>query len=152
VNRRDNVGDRITNDELARRLFQSPRAPAPPKSTPTPEAPRALASPPDSGESPQTWPLGNKQQAPSLEPVSERERLALFAALSKGTKANLGREPTVVDLVLLVEEIDRARILVSSARDAIQGRSNVYVDGSKITFGGSAQQPGRNVSAAKGLA
>lgn len=152
MNRRNNPDDRITNDELARRLFLSPKASAPAKPAPRPEVPEALASRREPGEAPQTWPLGNRQQDTGFEPVSERERRALFVALTKGTKANLGREPTVVDLVLLVEEIDRARVLVSSARDAIQGRVNVYVDGSKITFGGSAQQLGRDVTARKGVA
>ncbi|HEU0075099.1 MAG TPA: hypothetical protein VFS30_13935, partial [Dehalococcoidia bacterium] len=80
-----------TNDELARRLFQRDSRMVPPAKPPTLEP---LASVRDPGGPPQAWTLGGIPDA-ILRPVSEPERRALFTALNKGTKANLGREPTV---------------------------------------------------------
>jgi hypothetical protein len=135
VTKRSDVNDRATNDELARRLFQREnrvQAPAAKKENASPEP---LASRREPFEAPQSWSLGSSKS--QLEPISERERRALFAALNKGTKANLGREPTVGELVQLVQEVDHARALVNSSQDAIQGRTSVFIDEGKVSFRGS---------------
>jgi hypothetical protein len=132
---RSDVNSDTTNDELARRLFQRDNRVAPPAKRQIPEP---LASRREPNEAPQTWTLGPNLNA-VLKPVSERERRALFVALSKGTKANLGREPTVSELAFLIDAVDQARGLVSSTQDAIQGRANVYLEDGKVTFRGSIQ-------------
>ena len=136
MNKRSNLDHRSTNEELARRLFQRDRRAekGPPKASE--KTPEPLASRREPGEGPQTWSLGRSLDS-GLAPVSERERRALFAALSRGTRANLGREPTVAEFVGLVEEVDRARALVSSSKSAIEGRSSVYLDEGRATFRGS---------------
>jgi hypothetical protein len=138
VNKRNNMDGRVTNDELARRLFQRDKGTKSSPSEPGQPLPEALASRRQPVEERQTWTLGKPADG-GLGPVSERERRALFAALRKGTQANLGREPTVAELVSLVEQVDQARALVSAARDAIDGQVSVHVDGGKITFRGSMQ-------------
>ena len=141
MNKRNNVDERASNDELARRLFQRDRQTQPPEEGSGPQAPahEPLASRRDPGVSAQSWSLGRSADSIS-QPVSERERRALFAALSKGTKANLGRDASLAELVRLVEEVNRARALISSSQDAIMGTLCVYFDGQSLTFRGSMQQ------------
>ena len=147
----NNQDSLATNDELARRLFQR-EARGRAQSGYGQPAPGALASRREPGYIPQTWPLGKPLDS-ALDPVSERERRALFAALSKGTKANLGRETTVAELVHLVEAVDRARALVRSSQEAIEGRLNVYIDGEKTSFSGSMQnQESLRTPESKGVA
>ena len=124
-----------TNDELARRLFQRDSRTPPTTSKPASSTAEPMASRREPFDAPQTWSLGGS--ASHLDPVDERERRALFAALSKGSKANLGREPTVAELVRLVEEVDRARALVKSSQDAIQGRISVFIEDGRLAFRGS---------------
>ena len=138
MNNRNNLSGRATNDELARRLFQRDKGTKPSEAGTGRPLPEALASRRQPVEDRQTWSLGKPADG-GPGPVSERERRALFAALRKGTQANLGREPTVAELVSLVEQVDEARALVSAARDAINGQVSVHVDGGKVTFRGSMQ-------------
>jgi hypothetical protein len=138
VNKRNDVDDRTSNDELARRLYQRDKRVPPMQPVSKGPVAEPLASRREPIGAPKAWKLGRALDF-GLNPVSERERRALFAALSKGTRANLGREPTVAELVRLVEEVDRARALVSSAEDAVQGRLSVHIDGSKFSFRGSMQ-------------
>jgi hypothetical protein len=153
MDKRNESDVRITNDELARRLFQRDKQPAPPAPVGLAQqrAPEALASRREVGEAPQTWSLGRSLES-GLDPVSERERRALFAALSKGTRANLGREPTVAELVRLVEEVNRARALVSSSQEAIQGQLSVYFDCEKLAFRGSMQSLVQKANGKQGVA
>ena len=140
MRKRDDFNHQSSNDELARRLFQrdkrleSSQTEARASATPEP-----LASRREPNEGPQTWTLG-RRPASGVEPVSEPESRALHAALSKGTRANLGREPTLTELVQLIKEVDRARALVASARDAIDGKLSVYLDEGLATFRGSVQR------------
>jgi hypothetical protein len=140
MDKRNNSAGPISNDELARRLLQRDKQVSTDlrQSTKKQAAPEALASRREPVEALQSWSLGRSLES-GLESVSERERRALFAALSKGTKANLGREPTVAELVRLVDEVNRARTLVSSAQDAIQGRVGVYFDDTQLSFRGFMQ-------------
>ena len=125
-----------SNEELARLLYQRDRAKlSKNQQSATPQAP--LASRREPFEGPLQWTLGANPSEDS--PVSERERRALFAALSKGTKANLGRDPTVAELLMLVDEVNRARVVVASSREAIQGGISVYIQDSRILFRGSTQ-------------
>ena len=143
MNKRNNPDARISNDELARRLFQRDKqvTTAVRESTKKPAAPEPLASRREPAEALQSWSLGRSFES-GLDPISERERRALFAALNKGTRANLGREPTVAELVHLVDEVNRARAFVLSTQDAIQGRLSAYFDGEKLSFRGSMQSLG----------
>jgi len=135
MSKRPEVNHR-SNDELARLLYQRDHAKPPvDKQPPAPQAP--LASRREPFEGPLQWPLGASVSEQS--PVTERERRALFAALSKGTKANMGRDPTVAELLLLVEEVNRARAVVASANEAIQGGISVYIEGNRIVFRGSTR-------------
>jgi hypothetical protein len=140
VNKRNDPDAPVSNDELARRLFQRDKqvTAAVQETSKKRPAPEALASRREPAEALQSWSLGRSFES-GLDPVSERERRALFAALSKGTRANLGREPTVAELVRLADEVNRARAIVSSTNDAIQGRMSVYFDGAKLSFRGSMQ-------------
>ena len=157
MSRKSEINDR-SNDELARLLYQrdnrSAAAPAPVPPTPSP-APEALASrrqPYDAGA--QRWTLGNSEPDPD-QPVTERERRALFAALSRGTKANIGREPTVSELLLLVEEVDKARALTASAQGAIQGGLSVYVQDGSLVFrepNGAGLEPARVIRSSSSVA
>ena len=144
--KRDNL-NHTSNEELARILHRKDPKPAPIR----PEASSNSAQLPSVQQpigGPQQWQLGPRET--EMGPASERERRALFAALSKGTKANLGRDPTVTELVLLVEEVNRARAVVSSAQDAINGSLSVYIDAGVLIFRGSTSEqlrtaaPGRD--------
>jgi hypothetical protein len=133
-----------SNEELARLLYQSPApvkpAPADKPSLPAPvePAPEPLASRRVSELGPQTWPLSERTQ--ELGPLSEREERALFAALSKGTRANLGREPTVPELVQLLQRVNDARAFISTVEQVLRGNDGIYLDNGRIIFGGSAQR------------
>jgi hypothetical protein len=70
--------------------------------------------------------------------LSHRDESALFAALSRGTKANLGREPTVPELLTLVKQINDARALVAAVDQAMHGSDGVYFDGDRPVFRSSA--------------
>jgi hypothetical protein len=138
-----------SNDELARLLYQSSPAPKPsrpaapqsssapypPQAAPQPE-PEPLASRRVSELGPQHWPLSERK--PELGPLSHRDESALFAALSRGTKANLGREPTVPELLTLVKQINDARALVAAVDQAMHGSDGVYFDGDRPVFRSSA--------------
>jgi hypothetical protein len=132
---RNGVNRDTTNEELAKRLFQRDNRAAPSPKPPTQEPLASRREPP---QAPQTWKLGHARNT-VLMPVTERERKALFVALSKGTKANLGRDPTVSELVLLVDAVDHARALVSATLETIEGRTNVYLENGKFAFRTSGQ-------------
>jgi hypothetical protein len=135
MSKRPEVNHR-SNDELARLLYQRDRAkPSENQASKTPRAP--LASRREPFEDPLQWMLG--ASASEHSPVSERERRALFAALSKGTKANLGRDPTVAELLKLVEEVNGARAVIASSKQAIEGSISVFVEDNRIVFRGSTQ-------------
>jgi hypothetical protein len=131
-----------SNEELARLLYQNPTS-AKPTRTATPtqkplQDPEPLASRRVSELGPQTWPLSDSK--PDLGKLSDREERALFAALSKGSKANLGREPTVPEFIRLVERVNEARALVSSTEDALRRNDGIYIDDGRIIFSGPAQR------------
>lgn len=139
-----------SNDELIRLLYSnsaSGRAPkpSPPPTPPPAPAPEPLASRRVSELEPHVWP--HQERKSELAPVSDREERALFAALSKGTKANLGREPTVPELMLLVERVNDARVFVRAAEQAIQGHEGVYVKEGRIVF---SRPPQRHDNAGRG--
>jgi hypothetical protein len=133
VSRSNGMNDR-SNDELVQQLFRrdpkkQPERPAgyASVSANAEGAPEPLASrkePFDVGK--QTWTLGPADTGD--EPINERERQALFAALNKGTRANLGREPTVAELIQLVEQVNHAREMVRAARQAIEGSLSVFIE------------------------
>jgi hypothetical protein len=146
-----------SNDELARLLYQRDNR-APPVARPQapPPAPDdALASrrqPYDSAD--HSWVLAVSESSAD-QPITDRERRALFAALSRGTKANIGREPAVSELVLLVEEVNKARALASSARDAIQGTLSVYIRDGNLIFrepNGHSLEPARVIKGSTNVA
>jgi hypothetical protein len=137
--------DSRSNDDLARLLYQnSGPAKAAQGASQTrlvvmqQPAPEPMASRRVSELPPQHWPLDERK--PEFGPLSDREERALFAALSKGTKANLGREPTVQELMLLVEQVNHARAIVSSAEQVMRGNDGIYVEGGRIVFRDSAQR------------
>jgi hypothetical protein len=135
MSKRPEVNHR-SNEELARLLYQRDRT-KPAEEKPQAAAHAPLASRREPFEAPQQWTLASA--ASELGPVSDRERRALFAALSKGTKANLGREPTVAELLMLVQEVDKARAVVSSSKEAIDGSLSAYLEQNRIVFRGSTQ-------------
>jgi hypothetical protein len=94
---------------------------------------------------PQVWPLSERK--PEMGPVSEREKRALFAALSKGTKANLGREPTVPELIQLVERLTDARAFAQSVEQVLQGNDGIYIDKGRVVFAGPAERRLRAIDA-----
>jgi hypothetical protein len=134
-----------SNDDLARLLYQSsgPAKAAQGASqtrlvvVPDP-APEPLASRRVSELPPQHWPMSERK--PEFGPLTDREERALFAALSKGTKANLGREPTVQELMLLVEQVNHARSIVSSAEQVMKGNDGVYLEDGKLVFRSATQR------------
>ena len=137
-----------SNEDLARQLFRrETRKPSRGKDANGTQA-EPLASrrePFDAGQ--QSWTLG--AAVTDDQAVDERERRALFAALSKGTKANLGREPTVGELLQLVNEVDKARALVASARAAIDGKIGVFLSEGELHFrepGNAGQRQGAGLS------
>jgi hypothetical protein len=76
----------------------------------------------------------------ALSPLSDREERALFAALSKGSKANLGREPTIPELLQLVERVNDSRAFLRSVEQVLESNAGVYVDKGKIVFSGSVRR------------
>jgi hypothetical protein len=130
VAQRDRL-DATTNDELARLLFRREAKPEPVKQAQAGPTMRAVRA-----EEPA---LGLELRRPASDagargPITERDRRALFAALSKGTRANVGRDPTVAELLRLVDELERARRLVAAGEDAIAGRLGVHLDGETFVF------------------
>ena len=139
-----------SNDELARLLYSNPGPakaapgakpahpdlPAPPVA-PQP-APEPFASRRVSELGPQNWPLNELK--PELGPLSEREERALFAALSKGTRANQGREATVPEMMQLLQRVNDARAFVMTVEQVLRGNDGIYLDDGRIVFGGSAQR------------
>jgi hypothetical protein len=126
---------RHSNDDLVRLLYanKSQSKPAKKADLPPPDpTAEPLASRRVSELEPQQWPLGPRNA--ELEPLSDREERALFAALLKGTKANLGREPTVPELMLIVERINDARAFLAEAEQVLQGQDSVYVKDGRIVF------------------
>lgn len=123
--------DTTSNDELARLLYRREAKPAPVHQRPNP-APAQTPETRGHSLGIQQWPLG--PSADSEGSVSERERRALFAALSKGTKANVGRDPTVAELVVLVEELQQARAMTAAAQEAISGALSIHIETGTIVF------------------
>ena len=129
--------NRQSNDHLARLiannnpspLAKAPKSPADRSTSPQPG--RGL----DLGR--QNWTFGARKTG--FEPLSEREVRALFAALSKGTKIALGREPTVAELVRLREQINDARALVASMEATLAGSLNVHIQDGRPVFNDPAQ-------------
>ena len=138
-----------SNEELTRLLYQNQGPPKQtaakphhsPSSAPTvaaQPAPEPLASRRVSELEPQNWTLGEFRV--ELGPTTEREERALFAALSMGTKANLGREPTVTELMQLLQRVNDARAFVRTVDQVLRGKDGIYLDNGRIVFGGSAQR------------
>ena len=129
-----------SNEELARLLYQNPAGAKPARTTTSkpPQDPEPLASRRVSELGPQTWPLSENK--PDLSKLSDREERALFAALNKGSKANLGREPTVPEFIRLVERVNEARALVASVEQTLRGNDGIYIDQGRIVFSGPAQR------------
>jgi hypothetical protein len=127
---------RRSNDELVRLLYANRSQGKPAKATASPPSerhePEPLASRRVSELDTQRWSM--QPQKPEMEPVTDREEHALFAALAKSTKASLGREPTVPELMLLVERINDARAFLAEVDQVIQGQEGVYVKDGRIVF------------------
>ena len=128
-----------SNEDLVRLLYQSPSvtkpargATVPPPEAPREPAPEPLASRRVSELPSQPWALNERKV--DLAPLSDREERALFAALSKGTKANLGREPTVPELMQLVERVNDARAFVAEVEHLIESSDGVYIKDGRIVF------------------
>jgi hypothetical protein len=62
----------------------------------------------------------------------------LFAALSKGTREALGREPTVAELMLLKDQANAARSLLASVDAALKGQTSVYIEAGRPVFSDKA--------------
>jgi hypothetical protein len=130
--------NRHSNDDLVRLLYQNPSSSKPSKgpASQLPETraedPEPLASRRVSELPPQSWPLSDRRL--ELEPVSDREERSLFAALSRGSKLNLGREPTVPELMLLVQRLNDARAFVMEVERVMRGEDTVYVRDGRIVF------------------
>ena len=112
------------NDALAKRLqsdYVRLKAANEPPSKAAPEAGLAASSGLDHG-------------SPPTEAISEQDVEALFKALLKGSARHLGRQPTVSELVRLVEVIKARRLdaLVTVARS---GELDVHWDGNRWVFG-----------------
>lgn len=149
---RRNFGTR-SNEELARLLYQNPTSNAstlpagPGKAAPRPVDPRSVGTPPEpeplasrrvSEIGRQEWPLSEGRN--TLSPLSDREERALFAALSKGSKANLGREPTIPELLQLVGRVNDSRAFLRSVEQVLESNAGVYIDNGKIVFSGSLRR------------
>jgi hypothetical protein len=80
----------------------------------------------------QRWSLGT--QPGHSGPLTEREVRGLFAALSKGTRDALGREPTVAELMLLKDQVNVARALLASVDGALRGQTSVHVEAGRPVF------------------
>jgi hypothetical protein len=129
-----------SNEELARLLYQNSASPAKPAAPGSRQPlPEPLASRRISELEPQMWPAGERKL--ELEPLTDREERALFVALSKGTRASLGREPTVPELVALVERVNAARAFVTAVEQAMQRGEPIYLDDGRIVFSRSPRRP-----------
>jgi hypothetical protein len=123
--------DNTTNDELARILLGRDSGSTPSNGHPGPDqrAPHPVL---------QAVPRPSAANAASADPwaVSEDERVALFAALRKGCRSHLGREPTVAEFMLVVGEVYRARNVAASAQEAMQGELSIHVQDGRLVFRG----------------
>jgi hypothetical protein len=117
-----------SNEELARLLYHSPAKPAAPPpqrladARPSSRADR-LDDPP--------WTVPPRRIAGAWPAWEEK---TLLDALTRGTKANLGRLPTVEEALLLKEQVEVALRLLRSVELAIQRGDGVYVDAGKIVL------------------
>lgn len=143
-----------SNEELARLLYQNPTPskpaqpdgltgqmpphPVDPHSVGTKAAPEPLASRRVVEIGRQEWPMSEARSG--LDPLSDREERVLYAALSKGSKANLGREPTLPELLQLVGRVNDARAFLRSVEQVLQSNDGVYIDNGRIVFSGSVQR------------
>jgi hypothetical protein len=118
-----------SNDELARLLYHSPtKATQPAGLKPATEARPSgrvdkLSDPP--------WSTGPRFTARPLPVLDEN---ALFEALARGTKANLGRLPSVDEAMALKEQVEGAVQLLRSLEQTIQSGSGVYVEAGRVVF------------------
>jgi hypothetical protein len=143
-----------SNEELARLLYQNPTPgkstqpdapaqktppqPVDPHSVGANAAPEPLASRRVVEIGRQEWPMNEAK--PRLDPLSDREERVLYAALSKGSKANLGREPTLPELLQLVERVNDSRAFLRSVEQVLQSNDGIYIDNGRIIFSGSVQR------------
>jgi hypothetical protein len=140
--------DTTSNEELARLLHRKDSRLVPAKQQRPNPAPAQTSEARGHSLGIQQWALGPSKDTEAS--VTERERRALFAALSKGTKANVGRDPTVAELVLLVEELQQARVIAAAAQEAIAGVLSIHIETGKIVFRSPTSERLRTTAPAPG--